>query len=84
MICGGVDVAPAVVVTRPAVMFVLMVVRQVTSVPPALPVPLHWLTLIGIARLTRDPVPTLQRTVEPPPVADPLHWVTVALVVLAG
>ena len=45
---------------------------------------LHWLTLIGIARLIFDAEPTVQCTVAPPPFADPLHWVTVALVVVAG
>jgi hypothetical protein len=39
-------------------MLVASVVRHVTTLPPLLPVPLHWLTVIGIARLTLDAVPT--------------------------
>jgi hypothetical protein len=49
-----------------------------------LPVPLHWLIVMGIARLIAEAVPTEQATVAPPPFAEPLHWVTVALVVDAG
>lgn len=67
-----------------AVMLVMMLVRQVTMLPPGLPVPLHWLTVIGMAGLTRDDVVTAQSMVAPPPLADPLHCVTVALVVAAG
>jgi len=52
--------------------------------PPGFPVPLHWLTLIGIAGLILDCVPTEQATVAPPPFAEPLHWVTVAVEVAAG
>jgi hypothetical protein len=81
----GVGLAEAVEVARAtAVMFVRKVVRQVTVLPPGLPVPLHWLIEIGIARLIAEAVPTEQATVAPPPFAEPLHWVTVALVVDAG
>jgi hypothetical protein len=73
-----------VAVELTAVMFVRRVVRHVTVLPPGLPVPLHWLTVMGIARLICDAVPTEQATVAPPPFAEPLHWVTVALVVDAG
>jgi hypothetical protein len=58
--------------------------RQVSTVPPALPVPLHWLTRIVIAGATVEPEPTAQSAVPPPPFADPLHWVTVAPLVVAG
>ena len=79
-----VEVGLALGVGRAAVMLVVSVVRQVTTLPPGLPVPLHWLTVIGIARLILDAVPTEQATVAPPPFAEPLHWVTVAPVVEAG
>jgi hypothetical protein len=61
-----------------------MSVRQVTTLPPGLPVPLHWFTVIGIAGLIRERELTVQATVPPPPLPDPLHWVTVAPVVDAG
>jgi hypothetical protein len=54
------------------VMFVRIVVRQVSRTPPPLPVPLHWLTRIGISGLTCE-APTLQTAVDPPPVTEPLH-----------
>ncbi len=60
------------------------VVRHRTMLPPGFPVPLHWLTLIGMAGLIRDAVATRQSAVAPPPLAEPLHWVTVAPVVVAG
>jgi len=47
-----------------------MVVRQVSKVPPLFPLPLHWLTRIGIAGRTLDAVPTVQAAVEPPPFAE--------------
>jgi hypothetical protein len=65
-------------------MWVVMLVWQVTTLPPGFPVPLHWFTLIGMARLIVDPEFTVQLTVPPPPFPEPLHWVTVALVVVAG
>ena len=58
--------------------------EQVTTLPPGLPVPLHWLTFTGIAGLTTDAESTVQCTVPPPPVPEPLHWVMVAPVVVAG
>lgn len=67
-----------------AVMLVMRLVRHVTTVPPGLPVPLHWLTVIGIAGRTVEAVPTVQATVPPPPFPEPLHCVTVAPVVVAG
>jgi hypothetical protein len=67
-----------------AVILVVMLVRQVTTLPPGFPVPLHWLTLIGMAALIVDAELTVQCTVPPPPLPDPLHWVTVAAVVVAG
>lgn len=81
----GLGVADAVAVGLAAAVIVVVIeARQVSSVPPAFPVPLHWLTLVGIAALTVEPPPTEQLAVEPPPVTDPLHWVMVALVVEAG
>jgi hypothetical protein len=62
---------------------VAMLVLQVTTLPPGLPVPLHWCTWMSMARLTRLGA-TVQSTVPPPPLPEPLHWVTVAPVVLAG
>jgi hypothetical protein len=62
-------------------MCVVMLVRQVSTDPPGLPVPLHWLTVIGIAALIRESELTAQFTVPPPPLPEPLHSVTVALVV---
>jgi hypothetical protein len=58
--------------------------EHVTTLPPGLPVPLHWFTFTGIAGLTTDAESTVQCTVPPPPVPEPLHWVTVAPVVVAG
>jgi hypothetical protein len=55
---------------------------HVTRVPPALPVPLHWLIRTAMAVLTEPPA--VQLTVEPPPLADPLHCVIVAPLVPAG
>ena len=52
---------------------VMRVVRHVTTDPPGFPVPLHWLTVIGIAGLTVEAVPTAQAIVPPPPLAEPLH-----------
>ena len=71
-------------VTLEGVMLLVMLAEHVSKVPPALPVPLHWLTLTASAGLTLDEVATEQTAVEPPPVTEPLHWVTVAPVVLAG
>jgi hypothetical protein len=65
-------------------MWVVMAVSHFTTVPPLLPVPLHWLTVIGIAGLIVESEVTVQFTVPPPPLAEPLHSVTVALVVVAG
>lgn len=70
--------------TTAAVMTLVTLAEQVKSVPPALPVLLHWLIVIGIEAVTVDGVATEQTAVEPPPVAEPLHWVTVAPDVLAG
>ena len=71
-----------------ALMLVVKLAEQVSSVPPLFPVPLHWLTVTGAAKLTSDPTvdaeATEQTAVEPPPVAEPLHWVTVAGSVAAG
>jgi hypothetical protein len=54
----------------------MMLVLQDTADPPTFPVPLHWSTVIGTARLTRERRSTVQRTVPPPPLPEPLHWVT--------
>jgi hypothetical protein len=67
-----------------AMMLVVMLVEHVTTVPPGLPVPLHWLTATGIAGLTAESEATSQSTVPPPPLPEPLHCVTVASVVVAG
>ena len=56
---------------------VMMLAWQVTVDPPTFPVPLHWVILIGMARLTLDRGSTVQWTVPPPPLPEPLHWVTV-------
>jgi len=64
-------------------MFVLMLVKHVTVLPPGLPVPLHWFTWIGIAGLTEDAGRIEQLMMPPPPLAEPLHCVIVALVVVA-
>jgi hypothetical protein len=65
-------------------MLVMKLAVQVTPEPPTFPVPLHWLTVIGIAALTLDLGSTVQLTVPPPPLAEPLHWVTVAPAAAAG
>ena len=87
--CGGLVppgvVPPGVVPVPPAgVILVVMLVEQVSRVPPLFPVPLHWLTRTGIAGLTLEALATEQTALDPPPVTEPLHWVTVAPVVLAG
>jgi hypothetical protein len=58
---------------------------QVTSPPPPLPEPLHWLTVTGRADASVEPGWTshVTRIVPPPPVPASLHWVMVAFVVLA-
>ena len=76
--------AVAVGLGTAAVMFVTILVSHVTTLPPGFPVPLHWLTVMGMAGLILDVEPTVQRTVPPPPLPEPLHWVTVAPVVVAG
>jgi hypothetical protein len=58
--------------------------EQVNSVPPALPEPLHWLMVTGIAAVTVDGEPTEHTAVEPPPITDWLHCVIVAPDVVAG
>jgi hypothetical protein len=79
------DVVPVVPPEVTAgVMWVKIRTEQVTTLPPGLPVPLHWFTLTGMAGLTTEAESTVQWTVPPPPVPDPLHWVTVAPVVVAG
>jgi len=86
-VAAGVFVAVRVLAVGAAAEAVILVTSLVlhdTTDPPGLPVLLHWLTLIGIARLTVDPGLTVQCTVPPPPLAEPLHWVTVATVVAAG
>jgi hypothetical protein len=42
------------------VMVVMMVAVHVTADPPTLPLPLHWLTVIGIAGLTLELAATVQ------------------------
>ncbi len=49
-----------VVVTAAGVMWVRIRTKQVTTLPPALPVPLHWLTVTGTAGLTTDSGATVQ------------------------
>jgi len=67
-----------------ALMLVVKLAEQVSRVPPLFPVPLHWVTVTGVAKLTLDAVATVQTAVEPPPFTEPLHWVTMAGTVLAG
>ena len=80
------EVPPEVPVSEaPAVVMLLVILAEhVSRVPPLFPVPLHWLTLTGMAELTLDADATEQTAVEPPPFTEPLHWVTVAPVVVAG
>jgi hypothetical protein len=66
------------------VRLVMMLAEQVTADPPTFPVPLHWLTLIGIAPLTLDPGSTVQCTWPPPPLPEPSHWLTMAPVTGEG
>lgn len=85
-VCGSGPFDPVVVlpgveawVTRRLVMFA----EQMTSAPPPLAEPLHWLILT--ARLD-DFVPEAVhlKPTSVPPLAEPLHWVIVAPVVVAG
>ena len=56
----------------------------VGSVPPPVPEPLHWLTVIGVTAggviddgtVMLLMMSTLQVTVPPPPLPEPLHWST--------
>jgi hypothetical protein len=83
VVAEGVGVGVAVAAAA-AVILVMTLAWQDTEDPPGLPVPLHWLTVIGIARLTLDAGSTEQSSLPPPPLAEPLHWVTVAAPALAG
>jgi hypothetical protein len=58
-------------------------VEQMTSAPPPLAEPLHWLirTLLDVDFV---PVAVHFSWTSVPPLAEPLHWVIVAPVVLAG
>jgi hypothetical protein len=80
----AVRVAVAAVGSVMLVTLVMMLALHVTPDPPTFPVPLHWLTVIGIAGLTLDLGSTVQCTVPPPPLPDPLHWVIVAPALVAG
>jgi len=80
----AVAVAVAAVGSVKLVVLVMMLAWHITPDPPTFPVPLHWLTVIGIAGLTLDLGSTVQCTVPPPPLPDPLHWVTVAPTLVAG
>jgi len=53
-------------------------VRHVTSEPPPLADPLHWLTVTGRDALCVELGATEQVTVLPPPLPEPLHCVTAA------
>jgi hypothetical protein len=82
-VAAGVVVGAGVVVaadcaTAGPVMLVMMLAVHVTADPPTFPLPLHWLTMIGIAPLTLELWSTVQCTVPPPPLPEPLHWVTMA------
>jgi hypothetical protein len=66
------------------VRLVMMLAVHDTFDPPTFPVPLHWVILIGIARLILDPRSTEQSTAPPPPLPEPLHWVTIAPVAGEG
>jgi hypothetical protein len=60
----------------------VIVVEQVTVLPPPLEEPLHWLIETGMA--DAPPVTVhFTRSGAPPPLAEPLHWSTVAFVVFA-
>jgi len=87
LLVGALVVAVAGVVgatAAGAVIVVMTLAWHDTEDPPGFPLPLHWLTLIGIARLTLDAGSTEQSTEPPPPLAEPLHWVTVAALAVAG
>lgn len=93
---GGVEVAAVAVVgdgvapvatagTGSAVVGLVMTLAVHDTVdPPTFPVPLHWVILTGIARLTLDRGSTLQCTAPPPPLPEPLHWVTIVPVARFG
>jgi hypothetical protein len=75
---GVPEIGPAVVggETPVSTTFVVIVVAQVTKLPPPFSEPLHWSTVTGNDVLV---VPdALQVIIPPPPVPDPLHWVTEA------
>ena len=57
--------------------------EQMTSAPPPLADPLHWLILTLLAE-DLVPVAVQVRPTRVPPLAEPLHWVIVAPVVVAG
>jgi hypothetical protein len=64
-------------------MWLVTLDEQMTTAPPPLPEPTHWLMVTGSAAVFVDVV-TVHRTrlVPPPPLPELLHWVTVAPVVL--
>ena len=59
------------------------VAEQMTSAPPPLVDPLHWLMVMP-APGAWVPLAVHVKPTSVPPLADPLHWVTVAPVVVAG
>src|SRR5450631_1177254 len=78
------EVALGMVAAALSVILVITLALQVSTAPPGFPVPLHWVTVIGIARLTLDCGSTEQCTLPPPPLPEPLHWVTVVPVAVDG
>jgi len=46
-----------------AVISVVMLTEQVSTLPPGLAVPLHWSTVMGMAGLTKDVDDVVQRAV---------------------
>jgi hypothetical protein len=84
-VSDGDEVDVGVAVAPEAVTLVVMLVVQVTRLPPALPEPLHWLTVTGSDALTVEPGPTVHVTLmlAPPLLPEPLHCVTVAPLVVA-
>jgi hypothetical protein len=60
VVAAAAGVGTGVVDPEGPVMVVMMLAVHVSADPPTLPLPLHWLTVIGIAALTRERASTVQ------------------------
>ena len=89
LVLGSPGVPPGVVPVEPVVVVLVVRIRltmlaeQITSAPPPLADPLHWLTRTDSAD-DLLPVAVQVSWTRVPPFAEPLHWLIVAPDVVAG